>query len=221
MITLYLGDAREVLPTLGNFDCIITDPIWPNALECLAGSAEPYALLRSVASLFPGMADRCVIQLGCNSDVRILAGIPAALPFLRVATLDYIRPHYRGRILYTGDVAYIFGKPPPSEPGKHLMPGRFVETRIYPKYDGHPCPRILGHVRWLVNWYARGSVLDPFAGGCTTAVACREIGIPCTCVEISEEFCEAAALRLSTGQLGLSEDPEAAEVGKTRPHDAA
>lgn len=220
LVTLYNADARQILPDLEKVDCIVTDPVWPNALESLPGSEDPYALLLSVATHFPRLADRCVIQLGCNSDVRILAAIPAALPFLRVATLDYIRPHYRGRILYTGDAAYIFGNPPPSEPGRHLMPGRFVETHIYPRYEGHPCPRVLGHVRWLLHWYARGTVLDPFAGGCTTAVACRQLGIHCTCIEISEDFCERAAKRLSTGQLHFAELPAQTKTTETDARDA-
>lgn len=204
-ITLYHGDAREVLPDLDRVDSVITDPVWPNALKGLPGSDDPFGLFASVAIHFPKVADRCVIQLGCNSDVRILLGVPDSMPYFRTCWLEYIRPNYIGRTLNTGDVAYVFGTPLPSEPGKHLMPGRFIESRVYPKFKEHPCPRIIGHVRWLVHWYGGRSVIDPFAGGCTTAIACREAGIHCTCIEISEEFCDAAVRRFETDQRSIFE----------------
>lgn len=204
-VTLYHGDAREIVPILERVDSVITDPVWPNVLEGLPGWEDPLGLLRDVAVHFPRVADRCVIHLGCLSDPRILTAIPDALPFFRVCWLEYVRPSYVGRALMTRDVAYVFGEPLPSKPGAHVMPGRFLENKIHPRVDGHPCPRKLGHVRWLVNWYGGKSVLDPFAGSCTTGIVCREVGIKCVCVEIDEGFCEAAARRLETSQRGIFE----------------
>ena len=53
-----------------------------------------------------------------------------------------------------------------------------------------------------------GSVLDPFMGSGTTAVACKALGISFTGVEIEERYCAVAVDRLRQGNLALG--PEAA-----------
>lgn len=45
------------------------------------------------------------------------------------------------------------------------------------------------------------SVIDPFAGSGTTAIACKERGIPCTLIEMDAHYCEVIVHRL--GQLFL------------------
>lgn len=206
LITLYHGDCRDILPDLKPVAAIITDPVWPNPSDLLAGSDDPYNLLCGTAAYFPRLADRCVIHLGCNSDPRILSAIPKTMPFLWVCWLEYVRPHYIGRILYTGDVAYVFGAPPKSEPGKHLLPGRVQSTKASEGlHVDHPCPRRLQHVRWLVNWFASGPVLDPFAGSGTTLMACREMGYLCIGIEVEEKFCEVIVKRLQTSQMNITE----------------
>lgn len=42
-----------------------------------------------------------------------------------------------------------------------------------------------------------GIVYDPFAGTCTTAVACKQYGVNCICSEISENQCEYGRERIA------------------------
>ena len=193
LVTLYHGDARELVPQLGPVDSIITDPVWPNSTPELAGADDPAGLLAAVAQHFPGRCERVVVQLGCDSDPRFLQAIPAALPFFRVCWLEYVRPHYKGRLMYTSDVAYAFGAPPPSKIGARVIPGRMIQNDAERRRAGHPCPRQLQHVRWLVRWFAAGPVLDPFAGLGTTLRAAKDCGYPVIGVELEERYCEAAA----------------------------
>ncbi|KKM73501.1 hypothetical protein LCGC14_1409970, partial [marine sediment metagenome] len=86
-----------------------------------------------------------------------------------------------------------FGEPPPSRPGQHLIPGRFMKTTKEPRYQGHPCPRTIGHMRWLVHWFARGTVLDPFAGTGTTLRVCKRINRNCILIEQNPEYCNHIA----------------------------
>ena len=35
-VTIYHGDAREIIPSLADFDCVVTDPVWPNSSKLAA-----------------------------------------------------------------------------------------------------------------------------------------------------------------------------------------
>lgn len=202
-ITLYVGDARAILPHLGPTDVVLTDPVWPNAIPGLAGDDDPTTLFAETMALVPAITRRLVVHLGCDSDPRFLAGVPAALPFLRACWLEYARPHYKGRVMYGSDVAYVFGDAPPSRPGAHLMPGRMMQTASDPRPAGHPCPRRLQHVKWLASWFARGLIVDPFAGSGTTLVAARHLGLPAIGIEINEAYAALAVRRLAQRALVL------------------
>ena len=209
-ITIYHGDCRDVLSGLAFHhprvaDVIVSDPVWPNAHTDLAGAERATELFAEAAQFFPGLSSRLVVQLGCDSDPRFLAGVPASLPFFRTAFLEYVRPHYKGRLMYTNDVAYVFGSPPPSEKGAHVMPGRFMQTTANRAKNAHPTPRNIDHVKWLLRWYARGTVLDPFAGSGTTLLAAKTLGLPAIGIEIEEKYCAIAAKRLEQEVLCFDE----------------
>lgn len=144
-----------------------------------------------LAGLSARLAQRIVVQLGCNSDPRFLSCLPPDLPFLRVCWLEYAVPSRRGRLLYSGDLAYVYGAWPQSRPGARVFPG--VAPKAQPHKNGHPTPRAYAHVRWLVGWYARGTVLDPFCGSGMTLRAAKALGHPAIGIEIDERFCELAA----------------------------
>lgn len=198
-VKLIWGDSREILPTLNErFDAIITDPVWPNVpAGLIPGSEDPNALFTDVMRLAPQVCGRLVVQLGCDSDPRFLQGVPPEMDFLRVHWLEYACPHYKGRVLYTSDVAYVYGAWPKSEPGKRVIPGRTIATgRSDALSRLHPCPRKVEHVRYLVRWYAEDSILDPFAGSGTTLIVAKEQGLRAVGIEINEEYAELAARRL-------------------------
>jgi DNA modification methylase len=202
-VTIYHGDCREILPQLERGDVIITDPVWPNCSTSMVGATCPFELLKEAAINFPGKANRAVIHLGCTSDPRFLLAIPPEMPFLRTCWLEYVRLHYIGRILYTSDVAYVFGKPPISKDGRRVIPGRHIAVTAEKRLTGHPAPRKLEHVRWLVNWFADGVVIDPFLGSGTTIQAARECGYRSIGIEIVEKYCEMAANRCSQDVMEL------------------
>lgn len=215
-VTIYCGDAREMLPELAQPAVCITDPVWPNSV--FPGVTDPAALFAQVAALLT--VDRLVVHLGCTSDPRFLAGVPARLPFVRVAWLRYARPSYRGRILVGSDVAYVFGDVPASRAGRRVLSGECVARNNSTKlqhtgrgqgtsegieYDAlpHPSPRRYEHVAWLTALYGDGGVLDPFSGTGTTLLAAKELGLPAVGIEIEERYCEIAARRLDQMVLPL------------------
>ena len=209
-VTIWHGDCREVLPGLGRFGAIVTDPTWPNASVPLFGSEDPSGMMADMFSALDGLPDRLSVQLGCDSDPRFLGAVPDGLPFFRVAWLELVRMAYRGRLGHTGDVGYLFGDPPPVTKGRQIVPGRITDADPSGKQSGHPCPRKIAHVAWLVNrWTDHADiVLDPFAGSGTTGVACRDLGRRCVLIEIEERYCEMAADRCTQEVLALNTDGE-------------
>jgi site-specific DNA-methyltransferase (adenine-specific) len=204
-ITIYLGDCREVLPQLSVWpDCVITDPVWPNAKPELAGAGDPLSLFREAAALFPREARRIVVHLGQTSDPRFLCAIPADWPYMRTCWLAFHRPIRMGRILYGGDVAYIFGTAPKSRKGGRVLSGQ-TAAKYLGRVDDHPCPRTAEHLDWLLRFYADGLVLDPFCGRGTTLSAAIKAKYPAIGIEIEEKYCEIAAKRLSQEVLQFTE----------------
>ena len=197
-LTIYHGDCREIMPAL-EAQMVCTDPVWPNALPSLAGSADPAGLFAEACALLPSSVRRVLVHLGADSDPRFLQGVPESWPFVRVATLDYPRPGYKGRVLYTFDVAYFFGELPRSRPGYHLLPGRIWATDAFARFDDkHPCERRPQHVTVLVDRFSEPEdlVLDPFAGRCTTLLCALWTGRRAIGIEVEERWCDLAARRL-------------------------
>ena len=212
-MTLYHGSALDVLPRIEQPKVCITDPVWPNSV--FPGVSDPAALFASTAAILT--CERLVVQLGCTSDPRFLAGVPARLSYFRTAWLRYARPSYRGRLLIGSDVAYVFGSAPPSRPGARVLSGEWVARSNQDRFKvprrskhrndidyaalPHPAPRRIEHVSWLVGLYSEGEVLDPFAGTGTTLLAAKNLGHKAVGIEIEERYCEYAVRRLAQESL--------------------
>ena len=205
-ITIYHGDCLELLPSI-EADTIITDPVWPNASAVLAGREDPEGLLREALLKIGERRSmrRLAIQLGCDSDPRFLRAVPSWWPFFRVCWLDVSRPNYKGRLLDGATPAYYFGQVPFARPGANLIPGMMRDSSSDGKYPGHPCPRKLAQLRWIVKWWSdpQDVILDFFAGSGTTLEAAKLLGHRAIGIEIEERYCEIAAKRLSQGMLDL------------------
>lgn len=213
-VTIYPGDCREILPQLEAIETVITDPVWPNTKAQLEGSDAPIKLFQEMIAALP-MAERLVIQLGCNTDPRFLSTIPDKWPFLRVIWLRYACPSYKGRLLLTSDVAYAFGEWPAYIDGRHVIGGEYTSThadKLFLRRSGkhkdrteglknrlnrlpHPTARRYEHVRFLVAQFSDKQVVDPFMGGGTTMVAAKNLNRKAVGIEIKEAYCEFAAKR--------------------------
>jgi hypothetical protein len=147
-----------------------------------------------------------------NSDPRFLQCVPAHWSFLRVCYLEYACVGYYGRLLHDAEVAYVFGEPTPSRPGGRVLPGRVIATQSngdkgWGQWRGdvtdkvaqlkHPSIRNKQHVAWLVHWFSAGTVVDPFMGAGTTALACTELGRAFIGVEIERKYFDFACERIA------------------------
>lgn len=202
-IQIYCGDCRTILPSLPASHAIITDPVWPAARAVLFGQDDPKGMMDGMFSALRGLPRRLVVHLGCDSDPRFLLSVPEQLKFFRVCWLKIARCSYKGRLLMGSDVAYLFGDPPKSIPGKHVISGEVMDADSKGKQSDHPCPRKFKHVAWLLNLWTEpaDTVLDPFMGSGTTLVAAKLHGRPSVGIEIEERYCEMAVNRLRQGVL--------------------
>lgn len=201
-IVIYHGDARDILSELAYLKHapynMTTDPTWPNAKADLFGKDDPEKMFAEILKAAPCLPGRLAVHLGCDSDPRFLCSVPNELPFFRTSHLEIARVGYKGRLLMTGDTAYLFGKPPPSRHGAHVIPGRMIDPDSKGKQSRHPCPRKLGHVEWLLRWWAVPGelIVDPCAGSGTTGIAAKKRGHPCILIDVVEAFCEESAGRI-------------------------
>lgn len=204
-ITIYHGDALEVLPQLGPVDVCLTDPVWPNALPELAGSEDPFGLFAAAMAVLPPV-QRLIVWLGCQSDPRFLLAVPPEMPFLRAQYGSRAVPSYNGRCLVSGDFVYAFGSWPQPRPRHIVVPGELPRvTSIASRRGAHPASRNEDHAKWLVSkWVSPGeSVIDPFMGAGTTLRAAKDLGRRAIGIEIEERWCEVAAKRLAQEVLDL------------------
>ena len=63
--------------------------------------------------------------------------------------------------------------------------------------NGHPCPKPVGQMEWIIKRASSigDTILDPFIGSGTTAVACIRTSRKCLGIELEEKYCEIAAKR--------------------------
>ena len=195
-ITIYHADAREILPELSPVNSIITDPVWPNPHPDIIGAGEPHEILSQAARHFPRLASRCVIVLGSLSDPRFLSAIPVVLPFFKVVWLEHIVPGYAGRAMICAEVGYAFGEPIKFAKGQQVIPGQCLSTASDGTDHSYVSVRKTKHMRWLVRWFAEGTVLDPFCGTGTILEAAKYHGFKAVGIDINERACELSVQRL-------------------------
>lgn len=200
------GDAVKELPHLvGRRDqtVVITDPVWPNALETLAGADDPYGLFAAVAPLLAEIAYRVIVILGCDRDPRFLAAVPPTCPFRRLTWLRFAVPAYHGPILSGANVAYVFGDSKMAFKGQRVWPGEILAKRARDQWQSsHPCPLRYEHCEGLVRNYTRegDTIIDPFAGSGTVLDAAVQNRRSAVGIDIVKAFLEEARLRLDSAQ---------------------
>jgi site-specific DNA-methyltransferase (adenine-specific) len=205
--TLYLADCRDILPTLSGVDAVVTDP--PYGVE-FAGSATKHSKRdgNSYASFEDTPENVACI---CVPAVRLAVSLSrsaAVTPGQRCAHL-YDTPVDQGAIFYPSGAnigpwgficsqpIFYYGKDPFLEKGLGSRPNGFSTTESAEK-NGHPCPKPIGQMKWLVNRvsFEGETVMDPFMGSGTTGVACVKLGRKFIGVEIEEKYFSIACRRI-------------------------
>ena len=113
-ITIYHGDCREVLPSIGEQDVILTDPPWPLTNGVMVGNDRAAELWHEVAPALH--ARRLLVWHAIHNDPRIFLNPLYEWPYLRAIYIRRAIPGYFGRALVDGELIHAWGSGP--------LPGR-------------------------------------------------------------------------------------------------
>ena len=190
-VTLYLGDCREILPTLGKIDAVVTDPPYGTGCAPRGGKIAGSIDFNSAPDLaWDTLSMDWIADVG-NAAIAAFCH-PAAVPLL-------------GKSIYS-DGLLIYVKSNPSPFGTSIEAcvtrgfSRHSPQHIiaYNAFNGqiHPTQKPL-EVMEFVCRRCKGAIVDPFMGSGTTGVAAVKLGRKFIGIEIEPKYFDIACRRIS------------------------
>lgn len=198
-ITIYHADCRDVLPTLGPVDLVLTDPPYGTGWVRGGGAVGEFVARHERPSW----------------DVFRLDWIDLIQQARRYAVFGPVSRESELLSRFPGSVACRYNKSNPRPNGPTYEP---IIVQPEPRrdmpwhltaYNGdnpyHPTQKPIEVMRWLVALVSDDgdSILDPFMGSGTTLRAAKDLGRRAIGIEIEERYCEIAARRLSQEVMAL------------------
>ncbi len=210
-IDLRLGDCFNILPTVPGADFLFSDPPW-NQGKNYGGFQDDDPL--------PVYAEkmRTVVQWGkryANNRIALLVGSKLTHFFWD------LMPDARHIVIKKGAIATPTSDMFYRQFASLLVTALPVE-RVYDLWDGlrfpgdgyyfkepryaHPGLTSLKMTKRVLRYFTREgeTVMDPFAGTGTTAVACLEMNRNCIAIELNPEYYSIAQKRIAEVQTQLS-----------------
>jgi DNA modification methylase len=202
-VTLYHGDCREIVPTLGMFDLLLTDPPYGIGKDGQSqstgghGGRKAYDFLgwdgmRPERSLFDMLTAKTGAQIiwGGNYFADMLPAHGKWLVWDKGQRINQS----------DGELAYT------SMDGALRI---YTLNRVALMQDGaqHPTQKPLALMKWCIGLADKTmpvqTILDPFAGSGTTGRAAKDLGRKCVLIEREERYAEIAANRMRQEVLPL------------------
>jgi len=194
-VTIYNADCRQVLPFLGKFDLLLTDPpygIGVGKMQMQAGAKRKEFDSFQWDNATPSQWLMDAILEAAGKHIVWGGNYFSVKPSRCWLTWDKIQ-EFSGSDFEAAWTTL-------DKPCKTFRMSR-VEAHTNGK--SHPTEKPLGLMKWCIGHAGEEvkTILDPFSGSGTTGVAAKAEGRKATLIEISEEYCEIAAKRLSQGVL--------------------
>ena len=188
-VTIYHGDCREVVPTLGRFDLLLTDPPYGIGKEKWDVEFPEYAinLFFSVSEkvcVIPGIwaLGRCIQDMGSRFCWVVAGHKKDGMTNGKIGINKWQPAVLGGSVGRIGSDAFDFSQV--DKDGVGLV--------------FHSCQKPLSFMHWLVEklTVSGNTVIDPFAGSGTTGRAAKDLGRKAVLIEREEKYCEIAARRM-------------------------
>ena len=204
-ISIFLGDAREVLDDIGPVDLVITDP--PYAVgagngEWAATAAVAIALHQAARLVRKGGALLAFSTTSGRGMEFTRGAVGKALPFNRVLIWHKTDSHSRVAGPWQWDAVAImaFGR---ASFGDADASSVFSSAARFQHVTNHRAELPEAIADWLYRPFVATAplLLDPFMGSGTLLLPAVRRGLPVIGIEIDEAHCEAAARRLEAATL--------------------
>lgn len=213
-VTLYHGDCREVSEWL-SADVLVTDPPYGIGWKVGGGlgvTKLPSAGIQNDADT--SARDAAIGAWGQTKPSLVFGSIRAEYPAGWRRMLVFEKPQNSGFIgnrlpwLNNWEPVFLLGEWPEQVPMRSSVV-RTTEPSAsgysgYATRAGHPHTKPQDVMTRLIEACPDGVVADPFAGGGSTLLACRNLGRKCIGVEVDEAYCELIAKRLSQQAFDFS-----------------
>jgi DNA modification methylase len=197
--TLYLGDCRDILPTLGKVDAVVTDPPYgikqdkgfdgfggfgaPIARRQYAGEWDSERPAAELLHLCVAAGERAIVWGGQYfADV-----LPAQGRWLGWDKCQTMPTFGDGELAWT------------NLPG--VAPKKFVYSNnglmAKEKNREHPTQKPVQLLMWCLGFLPDArTILDPFMGSGTTGVACAKLGRSFIGIELEPKYFDIACRRI-------------------------
>jgi DNA modification methylase len=202
LVTLYHGDSREIVPTLGRFDLLLTDPPYGLGKKMHDGGTwstnEIYDdMLEWDAKDLPTTEDILSFSKHCSASI-VWGGNYFQLPASRC------------RLIWRKQ-----NKIPSMADFELAWTNVDANSREYTglvNQDGkryHPTQKPLNLMLWCINqakvkWQIElKTILDCFAGSGTTGRAAKDMGIKSVLIEREEKYCKQIVKRMQQESFNL------------------
>ena len=185
--TLYLGDCREILPTLGRVDAVVTDPPYGIGMDGGRIGKAVYDKL-DWDSEAPSLDE----ILSLNVPTVIWGGNYFALP-ASAAWLVWDKETAGITTFADCEVAWT-NLPGAMRLKRHLWSGPYQKVR---EERFHPTQKPLAIMVWAVERTGEArTILDPFMGSGTTGVACAKLDRAFIGIERESSYFDIACRRI-------------------------
>ena len=181
--TLYLGDMREILPSVGRVDGVLTDP--PYGIGIAANPVRQKHERMDWDSAAPS-AETFQMLLECADRLIIWGGnyfpLPPSQNFL---VWDKVQPENFS--LAMCEIAWTNLK----------RPAKLFRRHVVSFEKEHPTQKPLELMEWCLGFMRSAeTILDPFMGSGTTGVACVKLDKRFIGIEQSERYFDIACRRI-------------------------
>jgi len=195
--TLYLGDCAEILPTLKNFDAVITDPPYGMAFQSnfrlvkhlKIANDETHELANEVINWAIENSNHSVYAFGRWDN---LYNYPKPKSLITWVKNNWSMGDLNHEHARQTEVAFFYScknyKFPKQRPTDVI---NFARTNN----EYHPTEKPVGLMQIFVDW-TEGIVLDPFMGSGSTGVACAKMGRTFIGIEKEQKYFDIACKRI-------------------------
>lgn len=193
--TLYLGDCREILPTLPKVDAVITDPPYGMSFQSnhraerhLRIANDDDVGLLVWACEIPATHSRYVF---CRWD-NLRDGVPQPKSCITWVKNNWSMGDLEHEHARQTEIAMFWPGP------NHSWPTKRPTDVVHANRTGnseHPTEKPVYLMEQFVEW-TNGVVVDPFMGSGTTGVACANLDREFIGIEIEPKYFDIACRRI-------------------------